>query len=348
MRAAGPIILGLALLLVTLGPGAAATVSVPPVQARVWEGLRLWPAQPVTTDRTGASHPRSRLVRTAFCWGNRRGRRLSFRPGPWHSQGPVDEARSRGHAGRGAHGPARRYRRQDRLALVAGRRHWHRGDRRPGLDVGRIRPRDPGRRAARGDRDHAAGDPRQPQPATLAGLAGAAGEQQPLAIRRAGAGWLRGYLAAACAGDSDGAGIWWTSAPTCCCRSSPPPGGTLACGRRLTTATASTGTQASGTGDFGGLSAACLQTRSLVLYTAYTGPAGVNQNVGNLVLTASDEVGALLASTEYIADGNTNLSPVLAPTERTLWLVYNAWTAPPGSLGAKNLGLFLGKIEPAL
>lgn len=100
-----------------------------------------------------------------------------------------------------------------------------------------------------------------------------------------------------------------------------------------------------GTGHLGPLAAARLQTRALILYTLFVGEA---PGVGNLVLTVSDAVGAGLSSTEYLADGNTNLRPSLAVAERTVWLAYNAWSAPPETSGAKNLGLFLGKIELGL
>jgi hypothetical protein len=67
-----------------------------------------------------------------------------------------------------------------------------------------------------------------------------------------------------------------------------------------------------------------------------------------LVLTASDEVGVQLASTDYLADGKVNVDPALTPAERVVYLVYNAWSAPPGTPGAHNLGLFLGKIDTGL
>lgn len=103
-----------------------------------------------------------------------------------------------------------------------------------------------------------------------------------------------------------------------------------------------------GSSSLGPPASAHLSNRLLTLCSLFTGPQGANPNAASLVLTATDRVGVNLASTDYLADGNTNLNPGLAAAEKVVWVAYNAWTAPAGTTGARNLGLFLGKIEIAL
>jgi len=100
-----------------------------------------------------------------------------------------------------------------------------------------------------------------------------------------------------------------------------------------------------GSGTLGNPAAARVGNRLLTLFTvAQSAPAG-HTMASDLVLAVTDEVGVQLDSTDYLADGQVNLSPALAPMERLTYLAYDAWSAPPGTPGAHNLGVFPGKID---
>ena len=63
------------------------------------------------------------------------------------------------------------------------------------------------------------------------------------------------------------------------------------------------------------------------------------------ITLSSGEAGGV-ASTSYIHDGTFNTTPDAVAMGDAIYLVYNKWSAGPGSPNAVNYGTFIGKIEP--
>ncbi len=101
-----------------------------------------------------------------------------------------------------------------------------------------------------------------------------------------------------------------------------------------------------GAGDLAHPTVSRLRSRLVVMYTVFPDAEDPDFGAGNLEMTVTNLAGSELASEIYLADGRVNLYPSLAAIERTLYVAYTAWEGRPGrSEEAKNLGVFLGKIE---
>ncbi len=64
----------------------------------------------------------------------------------------------------------------------------------------------------------------------------------------------------------------------------------------------------------------------------------------DITLTSAEE--GQVTSTSYIHDGTRNITPDAVAIGDSIYLVYNKWSAGPGSPNAVNYGTFIGKIEP--
>lgn len=103
-----------------------------------------------------------------------------------------------------------------------------------------------------------------------------------------------------------------------------------------------------GLGEIGPPALARLGQRVLLAYSLVNRDAESVPVSADLLFTLADDQGGTLNTTNYVLDGRANLNPSLAATEGTVYVAYSTWSAPPGTSGASNLGLFLGRVTPAL
>ena len=72
----------------------------------------------------------------------------------------------------------------------------------------------------------------------------------------------------------------------------------------------------------------------------------IEEHLSDIDITLTSAEAGEVASTSYIHDGTRNITPDAVTLGDSIYLVYNKWSAGPGSPNAVNYGTFIGKIEP--
>ncbi len=69
------------------------------------------------------------------------------------------------------------------------------------------------------------------------------------------------------------------------------------------------------------------------------------EELSDIDLTLTSAEGGEVTSTSYIRDGTYNITPDAVAVGDTIYIVYNKWSARPGTPNCVNYGTFIGKIQ---